>query len=97
MHLTQVIKKPIITERSMTLVKSNQFSFLVDIRAGKEEIKKAVEKTFKVEVTGIDTLVQKGRTKRVGARRTEKVLAPFKKAIVTVKSGQKIDIFDLGV
>lgn len=97
MQIAHVIKKPIITERSMALVKGNQFSFLVDMKAGKEDIKKAIEKTFKVSVTGVDTIVQKGKTKRVGARRTEKALGSFKKAIVTVKSGEKIDIFDLGV
>lgn len=94
---TSVILSPIITERSMALVKQNKFSFLVNPKAKKETIKKAIERAFKVSVTDIETNTQKGKTKRVGMRRTEKQLQPFKKAVVTLKEGQKIDIFDLGV
>lgn len=92
-----VIISPIITERSMALVKQNKFSFLVDPVAKKETIKKAIEGAFNVSVTGVETTMQKGKTKRVGMRRTEKQLQPFKKAVVTLKEGQKIDMFDLGV
>ena len=64
--------------------------------AGKEDIKKAIEKKFKVHVTHISTNILKGRSTRVGARRTEKKLTDTKKAVVTLKSGEKIGMFELG-
>lgn len=92
-----VIKRPLITEKSMGDAKAGRFSFIVDRDADKDMIKKAIEKQFNVEVVSIETTLQKGKTKRVGMRRMEKNLTPKKKAIVTLKEGQKIDIFDLGV
>lgn len=92
-----IIKKPLITERSMQLVKKNQFTFIVAMGTTKEMIKNAIQSAFKVDVVAVDTAIQKGKTKRVGKKREMKDLSAIKKAIVTVKEGQKIDIFDLGV
>lgn len=88
---------PIITERSMALVKQNKFSFRVARNADKETIKKAIKAQFNVDPIAIETVVQKGKSQRVGVRRTERRQEAYKKAVVTLKSGQKIDIFDLGV
>ncbi|MBI5044925.1 MAG: 50S ribosomal protein L23 [Candidatus Levybacteria bacterium] len=95
--MRNVILSPIITERSMALVKQGKFSFAVSSHADKEAIKQAVNSTFNVDVVSVLTSIQKGKTKRVGKRRAEKKLTSAKKAVVTVKEGQKIDIFDLGV
>jgi large subunit ribosomal protein L23 len=92
-----IIISPIITERSMALVKQNKFSFRVVIGANKDEIRKAVKAQFSVEPISIETVVQKGKSQRVGVRRVQKNHAAYKKAVVTLRSGQKIDIFDLGV
>lgn len=97
MTIFDIIKRPLITERSLEEAKKNRFSFLVDASATKEQIKKAIEEIFKVDVVSVDTRIQKGRTQRVGVRRTVRKLTPTKKAVVTLKNGQKIDIFDLGV
>ncbi|GIW61264.1 MAG: 50S ribosomal protein L23 [Patescibacteria group bacterium] len=97
MDIFDIIKRPLITERSLEEAKKNRFSFLVDVSATKEQIKKAIEEIFKVDVVSVDTRIQKGRTQRVGIRRTVRKLTPTKKAVVTLKEGQKIDIFDLGV
>lgn len=97
MHTTHVIRRPVITEKSMEAAKKGKFSFLVARDADKDIIKKAVEDQFKVEVISVETTVQKGKTKRVGMRRMEKTMNPIKKAVVTLKEGQKIDMFDLGV
>lgn len=97
MDIFDIIKRPLITERSLEEAKKNRFSFLVDPAATKEQIKKAIEEIFKVDVVSVDTRIQKGRTQRVGIRRTVRKLTPTKKAVVTLKEGQKIDIFDLGV
>lgn len=95
--MRSVLIAPVITERSMAFVKQGKFSFTVASTANKESIRKAINTQFGVDVVSIETTIQKGRTKRVGARRVEKSLSPLKKAIVTLKTGQKIDIFDLGV
>lgn len=95
--MRHILISPIITERSMAMVKRGKFSFLVSSQADKEAIKKAVNSAFGVDVISIETLVQKGKTKRVGMRRAEKSLHATKKAVVSLKEGQKIDIFDLGV
>lgn len=92
-----VLISPIITERSMALVKNHKFSFLVARDADKDAIRKAIKSTFHVDPIGVQTTVQKGKTQRVGVRRAEKQYQAYKKAIVTLKSDQKIDIFDLGV
>ncbi len=97
MPVLSVIIRPIITEKSLSLVKEGKFTFRVLQEANKDLIKKAIEKQFKVDVISIETTVQKGKTKRVGMRRAEKKIAPIKKAVVTLKDGQKIDMFDLGV
>jgi len=91
-----VIIRPLITEKTMQLVGKHTFTFIVANKASKEEIKKAVEKAFSVHVTGVDTVTVKGKTKRIGKLRSEVVITPTKKAIVTLKAGEKIDIFELG-
>ena len=89
-----VIIAPVISEKSMADVAKTRFTFRVYRFADKEEIKKEVEEKFKVNVLHVSTVNVKGRTVRAGARRVEKIKQPFKKAVVTLKEGQKIAIFD---
>lgn len=91
-----VIISPLITEKSMSAASAGKYSFVVDKRSNKNEIKSAIEKNFNVSVTGISTSITKGRTARSGQRRIEKKLPDFKKAIVTLKKGEKIGLFELG-
>jgi large subunit ribosomal protein L23 len=95
MELHSVIIKPIITEKSMADAGNGCFTFLVNPDTNKTMIKKAVEKKFDVHVVSLTTMTIKGRSKRVGARRVEKVLSSEKKAIVTLKKGEKISLFAL--
>lgn len=90
-----VIIKPIITEKSMSDAGEGKFTFLVHKSADKTMIKKVIEEKFNVHVTSLTTSLTKGRSKRVGARRTEKVMTPVKKAIATLKKGEKISLFSL--
>lgn len=87
-----IIKKPLISEKSMDMVQENKYTFIVDPRANKTEIRKAVEELFKVKVTGISTINVKGKTKRV--RNIPGRTPDRKKAIVTLKDGDKIEIYD---
>jgi large subunit ribosomal protein L23 len=91
-----IIISPIITEKSMMDAASGKFTFRVERFARKEEIKKEVEERFKVHVVNISTNILKGKTVRTGMKRTERKLSPVKKAIVTLKKGEKIGMFELG-
>lgn len=93
MHsLYQIIKRPIITEKSTNLTQENKYTFEVDIQANKIEIKKAVEKIYGVKVLKVNTLVQYGKPKRV--RLVQGRRSDFKKAIVTLKAGEFISAFE---
>lgn len=87
-----IIIKPVVTEKSMNLLSENKYTFIVDKKSNKTEIKNAIEDIFKVKVDKIHTLVVKGKPKRVG--RFEGKKPDRKKAIVTLKPGNKITIFE---
>jgi large subunit ribosomal protein L23 len=90
----QVVKRPIITEKSTAQAAGNKYTFEVDKRASKNEIKQAVEKLFAVTVLGVQTINIKGKTVRRGRRRTPTKQSDWKKALVTVKEGEKIELFE---
>lgn len=94
--MQSIIVRPVITEKSMADANKSKFTFIVANQATKKDIKEAVEKAFKVNVLSVATAVVKGKTSRTGARRIERVATPVKKAIVALKAGQKIDVFELG-
>ena len=96
MRNLDLILGPIITEKSMKDAGANKFTFRVNLQSDKNKIRKAIEDKFKVDVIGISTIIVKGGTKRQGTRRIEVSKKPWKKAIVKVKDGQKIDLFDVG-
>lgn len=85
---------PIISEKSMSDAGKGKFTFRVSRRADKLSIKKEVEKRFKVSVLSVSTITTKGRSKRTGTRRVEVLNQPIKKAIVKLKAGQKIALFE---
>ena len=85
-----VIRSPVITEKSTMISQYNQVTFRVPLDASKPEIKAAVEMLFKVKVTAVNTLRQKGKTKRfrgIIGRRSD-----VKKAVVTLAEGHRIDV-----
>ena len=85
-----IVLAPHITEKSTMLSENNAVVFKVAGTASKPEIKAAVEALFNVKVTGVNTIVQKGKTKRW--KGTPYTRSDFKKAIVTLAEGQSIDI-----
>ncbi len=92
--ILRVLLSPILSEKSVTLKdKENRYSFKVDTKANKIEIKKAVETVFKVKVEKVRTLNSHGKMHRVG--RYQGLRSDWKKAFVTVKKGQKIDLTSL--
>jgi large subunit ribosomal protein L23 len=85
-----VILAPIITEKATMLSEQNKVVFRVADTATKEEIATAIEELFRVKVTKVNTLIQKGKTKRFRGRPGQR--RDVKKAIVTLQEGQSIDI-----
>jgi large subunit ribosomal protein L23 len=93
---TTLIKKPVISEKSMMLAnRDNIYTFEVDRLASKTQVKAAIEELFGVEVLGVRTIVQQRVLERTGKRRAESLSAPVKKALVTLKQGQTLDVFNL--
>jgi len=90
----QVILKPVVSEKSYSLLEANQYTFLVDPGASKPEISDAVATIFDVTVLKVNTLNRAGKTVR--NRRTGKVgrKAATKRAIVTLSAGDSIDLFE---
>ena len=89
-ELYDVIRAPLVTEKSTMVSESNQVMFRVAMTATKPDIKEAVERLFHVKVLAVNTLIRKGKAKRfrgVNGRQSD-----FKKAIVTLEEGQTIDI-----
>ena len=84
------ILAPLITEKATVLSEQNKVVFRVAANATKVEIAAAVEELFKVKVTKVNTLIQKGKTKRFRGRPGRR--SDVKKAIVTLQEGQSIDI-----
>ena len=90
-HITDVLKKPVLTEKSLTLLRENKYTFDVDVNANKIEIRNAVEKMFNVKVESVNVMNVRPKTKRVG-RYTGKTNRR-RKAIVKLAEGHKIDLF----
>lgn len=90
----QVIKRPIaLTEKAALLKETeNQVIFEVEIKANKIQIRDAVEKLFDVKVESVNTLIQRGKVKRLGRHYYKR--PNWKKAIVTLKEGSDIQFFD---
>jgi len=94
MNFTEVLISPILSEKSVAMKDTqNSYCFIVNPKANKTDIKKAVETVFKVKVTAVRTITVSGKLHRVG--RYEGYRGDWKKAMVTVQEGQKIDVASL--
>ncbi len=89
-HLFDKILNPIVTEKSTNLSEQNKIVFKVPFKANKKNLKKNIEKIFKVSVTKINIINKKNRVKNTRGRKVK--VSGYKKAIVTLKKGQNIDL-----
>ena len=96
---SKIIIKPVLTEKMAILEeRENKFAFLVSTDANKKEIKKAVESKFDVKVVKVSTMNQLGKNKQMTVRsggrtiRTTGKRSDYKKAVITLESGSKIDL-----
>ena len=85
-----VLKSLLRTEKATLLLLDNKYLFWVDKRANKIQIKKAVEEIYKVKVASVNTTMQRGKLRRV--RYVQGKSADWKKAVVTLKEGSKIEV-----
>ena len=90
-RLADVIRRPLITEKATKAIELNQYTFEVDHRAAKPDIKAAVEKLFDVRVIGVSTMNPPRRTRRIG--RFSGKRSQVKKAIVRLAEGNTIQLF----
>lgn len=97
-RVEDVIRRPMITEKNTWLMERDQYTFEVLVDSNKIQIKEAVEKTFNVRVKAVNTMVYKQRERVRGTRggrgRIKGHEASWKKAVVTLMPGQRIDIFE---
>lgn len=93
MKLTEILKRPLITEKATLLKETgNSVSFAVDPRANKKQIRDAVEGLFKVKVVDVKTMNVPGKTKRRG--RSVGRRPGWKKAVVVLRQGDRIEFFE---
>ena len=92
MTARDVIVRPLVTEKSMAGLHAGRYTFVVDLRANKVQIRQAVEEIWQVKVAAVNTMRMHGKTRRVGrsvGRRPD-----WKKAIVTLRGGEQIGFFE---
>ena len=87
-----VLVKPVISEKSYRLMEENKYTFEVHPRAGKMEIRQAVEEIFDVKVTKVNTMGSRGKNRRQGWTRGK--TRDWRKAVITLAEGDRIEFFD---
>ena len=92
MHLFDVLQRPLVTEKNTILQAQNKYAFEVAGGATKPQIKQSVEKAFRVKVINVNIVNVSGKSRRVGRRLYN--TPPWKKAIVTLREGDKIEFFE---
>ena len=92
LHVYDVLRRPVITERSTALNDQGRYTFEVAREANKAQIKEAVQLAFKVKVVAVNVIHMPSKTKRIG--KTPAQTQPWKKAVVTVRRGERIEMFE---
>jgi large subunit ribosomal protein L23 len=92
MHLYEVVKRPLITEKATLMKEQNRYAFEVAKEANKRQIKDAVEAAFKVNVVKVNVMTVPGKMRRIGRRQV--LTQSWKKAVVALEAGQKIEFFE---
>ena len=92
MHLYEVLRRPLITEKNTDLQTRSKYVFEIAEKANKPQVKQAVEKAFNVKVTAVNVMMVPGKMRRIGRRMA--MTPSWKKAIVTLKPGDKIELFE---
>jgi len=91
-HPYAVLLRPLVTEKTTVLTALDKYVFEVDARANKAQIREAVEIAFSVRVVDVNTMMMKGKPRRFGRKVVNR--PDWKKAVVTLVAGDKIDLFE---
>jgi large subunit ribosomal protein L23 len=91
-HPYAVLLRPLVTEKTTVLTGLNKYVFEVDVRANKAQVREAVEIAFNVRVTEVNPMMMKGKPKRFGRKVVNR--PDWKKAVVTLVHGDKIELFE---
>ena len=92
MHLYEVLRRPLITEKNTFHQSQDKYVFEVDRNANKQLVKQAVEKAFDVTVIGVNIMTVPGKMRRIGRRQV--LTQSWKKAVVSLRQGDKIELFE---
>jgi large subunit ribosomal protein L23 len=92
MHLYEVLRRPLITEKATLLKEEDKYAFQVASEATRFQIKEAVERAFNVRVAKVNVMTVPGKTRRMGKRQITS--PPWKKAVVSLKPGDKITFLE---
>jgi len=93
---TTLIKRPLITEKTLQLAtEQNVFTFEVDYRASKTQIKEAIQELFEVKILQINTQLMPSKRRKTGKRRSLNLSTSSKKAMIKLQEGQTIELFDI--
>ena len=92
MNVNDVLVKPLITEKNTMIGALHKYTFKIDSRANKAQVRDAVQSIFKVNVTKVNVITVPPKTRRVGSSSGK--TSPWKKAIVTLREGQRIEVFE---
>ena len=92
MEARDILIRPIVTEKSTALMEQGKYTFRVPLAATKVQIRQAVEQIFKVKVQAVNTMRYEGKVKRLGS--TQGRRSDWKKAVVTLKPGETIELFE---
>lgn len=92
MEARDILIRPIVTEKSTALMEQGKYTFRVPLAATKIQIRQAVEQIFKVKIQAVNTMRYEGKLKRMG--RTQGRRSDWKKAVVTLKPGEAIELFE---
>ena len=90
-----ILKRPLITEKTYKLAQDKVYTFEVDQKATKGQIREAVEDTFGVTVLAVQTVKIAGKVKRTGKKRVSTQASPKKKAMVRIQKDQSIEVFEV--
>ena len=92
LHPLEVLRRPVITEKYTSLQDSGKYAFEVHRKANKKQIREAVEVAFRVRVSTVNVMNVKPKTKRAGLKTYQ--TRPWKKAVVTLQAGERIEVFE---
>jgi large subunit ribosomal protein L23 len=92
MHPYDVLRRPVVTEKNTAMQMQGKYVFEVADKVNKTQVKEAVETAFKVEVTQVNVITVHGKKKHMGRREVQQ--PSWKKAVVTLKPGDKIELFE---